>query len=277
MKYAKVVCLLFLGTHVCEVMAHTSTESNQVVSAALDYVLMYGHRPWKSSRRVYDSSADPNTWQTFLRFGWESWTIDERRAAFDQYLAGLGSANLKDATEREKMRVCAAIGRCRVLNHTNAAPTLIALALNPNGVHRDKAIELALDFLPVDDSATAFAEAVITNVQSYSAGERLECIWRFSDRLRPLDCATGTAERAVAMFYRNRKKERTGALTIDRLLVEKIDGYAASSNRLDTALFMLDAVNARPGFVEYFVDVTNQLLSSGQPLVQLNIGEGGDE
>ena len=65
-------------------------------------------------------------------------------------------------------------------------------------------------------------------------------------------------------------------MTVDRLLSERIEGYANSSNRLNTALFMLAPTNTRSQFVEYFVSVTNQLLSSGQPLVQLDIGEGGD-
>ncbi len=57
---------------------------------------------------------------------------------------------------------------------------------------------------------------------------------------------------------------------------EKIAGYTNSSNRLDTALSMLMVTNMRPQFVEYFVGVTNQLLSSGQTLPWINVGEGGN-
>ena len=49
-----------------------------------------------------------------------------------------------------------------------------------------------------------------------------------------------------------------------------------SSNRLDTALSMLTVTNMRPQFVEYFTGVTNQLLSSGQPLPWINVGTGGN-
>ncbi len=76
------------------------------------------------------------------------------------------------------------------------------------------------------------------------------------------------------MLYRNRKIDCTGAHAMDLLMVEKIFGYEHSSNRIDTAMFMLAATNARPSLVSYFTSVTNQLLSSGQPLVQLDIGEG---
>ena len=76
------------------------------------------------------------------------------------------------------------------------------------------------------------------------------------------------------MFYRNRKVSGVGAVSLDRLFSEKIAGYSQSSNRLDTVMHMFTATNMHPRYYEYFGNVTNQLLSSGQPLVQLNIGEG---
>ena len=256
------------------VLAHTPAETNQIVSAALDYVLMHGHRSWQSERRDYNPSEDPNTWQTFLRFGGETWSMDERRAAFDQYLAELGRSNLKAATEKEQIRVRTAIGRCRILDYTNSAPALVALALNSNGVYRAKAIGLALSYLPVNDATTSFVETIITNVHSYSSSERVECIWGYSRKLQASECNTPEEGRAVSMLYRNRKIDCTGAHAMDLLMVEKIFGYEHSSNRIDTAMFMLAATNARPSLVSYFTSVTNQLLSSGQPLVQLDIGEG---
>ena len=77
------------------------------------------------------------------------------------------------------------------------------------------------------------------------------------------------------MFYRNRKADYTGAVALDRLFSEKIANYSQSSNRLDTVMHMFTANNMHPRYYEYFANVTNQLLSSGQPLVQLDIGEGG--
>ena len=78
------------------------------------------------------------------------------------------------------------------------------------------------------------------------------------------------------MFYGNRKVSGTGAATLDRLFSDKITGYAHSSNRLDTALSMLTVTNMRPQFIEYFTSVTNQLLSSGQPLPWINVGGTGN-
>ena len=101
-------------------------------------------------------------------------------------------------------------------------------------------------------------------------------IERHAEKLRQDTCTNGAFARAVSMFYRNRKASGTGAVTLDRLFADKIDGYALSSNRLDTALSMLTVTNMRPQFVEYFTGVTNQLLSSGQPLPWINFCTGGN-
>ena len=46
-----------------------------------------------------------------------------------------------------------------------------------------------------------------------------------------------------------------------------------SSNRLETALFVLSQTNRVARVTEYFEAVTNQLLSSGQPLNVITVGE----
>ena len=84
------------------------------------------------------------------------------------------------------------------------------------------------------------------------------------------------AYNAMLIFYRNRLTVRVGAPAVDRLLTTHLQGYGQSSNRLETAMFMLSETNALPRFIEYFTSVTNQLLSSGQPLPWINVGTGGN-
>ena len=100
------------------------------------------------------------------------------------------------------------------------------------------------------------------------------CYLEYSKKLLQNPCTNGVCANAVSMFYRNRKIDYTGAVALDQLLSQKIANYVQSSNRLDTAMYMFTATNMHPRFFEYFISVTNQLLTSGQPLVQLNIGEG---
>jgi hypothetical protein len=87
--------------------------------------------------------------------------------------------------------------------------------------------------------------------------------------------ANTPAYNAMLAFYRNRMVDRVGAPSADRLLATHLQGYGQSSNRLETAMFMLSETNALPQFVEYFTSVTNQLLSSGQPLQWIEVGDGG--
>ena len=65
-------------------------------------------------------------------------------------------------------------------------------------------------------------------------------------------------------------------LIVDGLFVQCINGYEVSSNRLEHALNAISLPSSGPITIRRFTSVTNQLLSSGQPLVQLDIGEGGD-
>ena len=84
---------------------------------------------------------------------------------------------------------------------------------------------------------------------------------------------SNACNRITGMFYRNKQLSVAGALSIDKLLAERLNGYAMSSNRLETALFVLSQTNRTDRVTEHFTIVTNQLLSSGQPLNVISIGD----
>ena len=266
-----VVILIMAASCSC---AHTTSESNMVVRSALSYI---AHSA--SCQPDLDVPLDedsPITWQEFLGGNTNGWTLSEKKAAFNWYLGMLGTKDCSGEGFDEEDEIDAAISCCRVLNYTNAVSALKALALNPKGVCRSDAIEFTIQFSAVDFATTEFVETIITNVSGYSSGERVSCYWEYAKKLRQDPCTNSVCASALSMFYRNRKVSGTGAATLDRLFADKIDGYALSSNRLDTALSMLMVTNMRPQFVEYFTGVTNQLLSSGQQLPWINVGMGGN-
>ena len=265
-------CFFALIWTASDLQAHTTAESNMVVRCALQCVA-YGGSCRPHIDLPYDVNP-PNTWQGFLGGDTNGWTLAEKKAAFDWYLVTLGTKDCRIGGIGERDEIDAAVSRCLVLNYTNAVPALKALALNPNGVVRDDAIKVVMKFSPVDDSTTQFVESIITNVNGYSSGERVGCYLEYSKKLLQDPCTNGVCANALSMFYRNRKADYTGAVALDRLFSEKIANYSQSSNRLDTVMHMFTATNMHPRYYEYFGNVTNQLLSSGQPLVQLNIGEG---
>ena len=253
---------------------HTAGETNAVLGAALARAYTYyDDLPGGSPP---DDDPPPDTWRGFLGPDTNGWTLVEKMAAFDWYLSTLGTNDCQSMDHFGRTDVMVAVGKCEQFDYTNSAPALKALALNPRGIMRDEAINLAVRFSPVDDTTTEFVETIITNVHGYSSGERVGCYWEYAKKLRQDPCINGAYANAISMFYRNRKVDGTGAVTLDRLFADKIAGYAQSSNRLDTALFMLSVTNMRPRFVEHFTSVTNQLLSSGQPLPWIEVGTGGN-
>ncbi len=226
----------------------------------------------------YNPDEDLGTWHGFLGVDeTNGWTVAAKKAAFDWYLSTLGSCDCRSLSRRDKLLVLNAVEMCGMLAYTNATPSLRSLALNPNGIHRDVALATALKFSSVDDSTTQFVESILTNVTQYTAGERVVCYLEYADRIRGMQNIANTpAYNAMLVFYRNRMVDRVGAPSVDRLLTTHLQGYGQSSNRLETAMFMLSETNALPRFVEYFTSVTNQLLSSGQPLPWINMGGGGN-
>ena len=258
--------------------AFSPSETNRVARKLIYRAMrLSGCHTIPDEGELYNPDEDLGTWHGFLGVDeTNGWTVIAKKAAFDWYLSTLGTCDCQSMSRRDKLLVLNAVEMCGMLAYTNAVPNLRALVLNPRGIHRDVALTTALKLSLVDDSTTQFVESILTNVTQYTAGERLGCYWGYARRLRNETAAGDAYGRAAGMFYRNRKVDWIGGMTVDRLLSERIEGYANSSNRLNTALFMLAPTNTRSQFVEYFVSVTNQLLSSGQPLVQLDIGEGGD-
>ena len=84
-------------------------------------------------------------------------------------------------------------------------------------------------------------------------------------------------DNAVRMFYRNRMSESVETEIVDELFIRYLTGYGTSHNRLSFATNAIASPSCVPSDKQYFISVTNQLLSSGQPLVQLDIGEGGGQ
>ena len=272
----KVMALLALSISfaVASARAHTYDETNDVVYAALDRAAFYyDDLPWGAPP---DNDPPPTTWRGFLGADTNGWTLAGKMAAFDWYLSTLATNDCETLDESDELYARVALGKCEWFNYTNSVNAMKALALNPKGVYREWAINLAVRFSPIDNNTTEFVETIITNISGYTSGERVGCYWEYAKKLQQDPCTNGTCASALSMFYRNRKVSGTGAATLDRLFSDKIAGYANSSNRLDTALSMLMVTNMRPQFIEYFVGVTNQLLSSGQPLPWINVGGGGN-
>ncbi len=261
-------------------LAHTSYESNMVVRAALSAAATFYPHVIHDGLELPAGAEEPNTWHGLLGGDGGGWTLAEKKAAFDWYLTTLGTNDCRslDGERQEEIRI--AVETCEAFSHTNSAPALKALALNPRGVCREDAIALTIRFMPVDDAMTEFVETIMTNSTGYSLQERGTASCRYAYRLLCINATNAVQQvffnNAVGMFYRNRMDESASTEIVDELFLKHISGYQTSSNRLEFVVNALTKPSRAPSDGRYFTSVTNQLLSSGQPLPWIEVGAGGN-
>ena len=276
----KVMALLALSISfaVASAWAHTYDETNDVVYAALSRASSYYDDLLEGSPP--DKDPPPTTWRGFLGADTNGWTLAGKMAAFDWYLSPLATNDCETLDDFDELYARVAIEKCEEFNYTNSVNAMKALALNPKGICRDDAIGLVVKFGNVDDSTTAFVEAIMTNSTGYSIMERGTASCQYADRLLSFnatnECQQMVVGNAVEMFYRNRMLAPNAFSIIDHLFVKYIDNYVMSSNRLEHALYSLSLPDCGPIAKRRFTSVTNQLLSSGQPLPWINVGGGGN-
>lgn len=269
---------LMLSLVAVSVLAHTPEETNAVVRAMLEHATLGWNDNLSEGGPWMGGGEPPLTWNGFLGRGEiDGWSQQARKNAFAWYLSTLGTNDCTSFTTTDRDLVQTALFECRTLNYEESGPSLKALALNPNGIYRKDAIKLAVQFCLIDDSMTAFTETIMTNTAGYTPRESGMASCQYANRLLSFNATNAVQiayrDNAVRMFYRNRMSDAAGTEIVDELFGRYIAGYGTSSNRLAFALNALASPNCVRPDKQYFTSVTNQLLSSGQPLVQLNIGE----
>ena len=276
--------ILLLSLLVCFVgFAHTDAEKSRYVDGILmSAMYVASDDNWASEGRDPDPDNVLSTWEGFLgRPGDDSWTsnwsMEERRAAFDWYLGQLSTTNCLAFSSLERGKVLTAFARCKRLAYTNSVPLLRRAALNPNCAYRDLAIEIGVDLGDVGPSTTEFVETIITNVAGYTRDERVMACCCYVDKVLSMvpsdNHEVAARNTAVRNLYKNRFVGGViGANALDALFVSQIGGYEYSSNRLENAKFVLASPECRSRTVKKYTAITNQLLSSGQPLRWINVG-----
>ena len=228
----------------------------------------------------YNLDEDLGTWHGFLGVDeTNGWTVAAKKAAFDWYLSTLGSCDCRSLSRRDKLLVLNAVEMCGMLAYTNAVPYLKALAYNANGIYREEAIKTVLNFASVDDATTMFVEGIVTNDVKFGMVERGDACGVYAHNIMTRqatnDVQRAAKERAWKMLYRHRMLDLIGTGILDSLFVSQIQGYESSSNRLEFAEYVLSHPDSDSDDIRRFTSVTNQLLSSGQPLPWIEVGDGG--
>ena len=198
--------------------------------------------------------------------------------AFDKYLSWVSTNDMSMFSFDEKGSARGAISQCLCMNYTQAAGTLRTYALNPTAVDRFRAMDVAVKFCGVDESSYIFLETFVTNKACYSYNDIRFPLWSYCDKLKTIDTNNSSVvairDRSARLFYQNRLDWRC-AKKLDDVFSAAFSGYAHSSNRLAYANHVLSWTtnNDWRAMHEHFVAVTNDLISSGQPLINLSLDE----
>ena len=215
--------------------------------------------------------------EVFFGINIDGWTVDEKKDAFDAYIRYIATTNCANEESPDHVASISAIEQCCWMSRTNELASIRQFVLNTQHPYRFLITKPVIELGGLDNASIDFAEAVATNVTEFSRGERGVAFGMLSKKLSQANVGdldvSNACNRITSMFYRNKQLSVAGALSIDKLLAERLNGYAASSNRLETALFVLSQTNRTDRVTEHFTTVTNQLLSSGQPLNMITVGE----
>ena len=254
---------------------HTESE---MLDAARNMALVV--KMGTSYDHIDEALANYREWsrpEVFFGINIDGWTVDEKKDAFDAYIRYIATTNCANEESPDHVASISAITQCCWMSRTNELASMRQFVLNTQHPYRFLITEPVIELGGLDNASIDFAEAVATNVAVFSRGERGVAIGLLRRKLSQANVGdldvSNACNRITGMFYRNKQLSVAGALSIDKLLAERLNGYAASSNRLETALFVLSQTNRTDRVTEHFTTITNQLLSSGQPLNMITVGE----
>ena len=218
---------------------------------------------------------EPEVWSNYFGSSvYKGWSLNERKAAFDWYLNSICTNDSQRIDGEELVMFRVALGQCRRSSYTNAVPALKELVKNPCGVDKNDALRVIVDCSPISDALTDYIENIMTNKVVYQKEARVESWVRYVTKVRLWGVQNSIQDRikqrATDMFYRNRFVDFAGTLSMDMLFVSQYAGYEISSNRLQYVNYVMS--NPLLKMSPYFIAVTNQLLSSSQPLRWINVG-----
>ena len=213
------------------------------------------------------------------------WPVERRKSALDAYLAVMADTDFTDQTDNDRDLPFKATAQCSSMNYTNALPYMRRLVLNTTlvGWRRRNEIRKLIEFSPVNDETTTTIEAIFTNRVDFTWEDREKCFDYASKVVAASQSnlvSQSVCNRAAGVFTNDATEWQLFG-EYDYFWERYYPGYAMSSNRLEFVKSALLNTNITQNtdwrlLKEGLIAVTNELLSSGRPLIQLDIGVGGN-
>ena len=222
----------------------------------------------------WDNRTQDGFFNFFVTNGWPRADCE---MAFDKYLSWISTNDMSMFNSDEKCCARGAISQCLCMNYTNALATLRSYALSPTAMDRFRVMDIATRLGGVDEPSAVFAETIVTNTAQLSPAEIRSVISTYCSKLLAIDtndvAKVSIRNSGARLFYANRHNCLNG-VSLDNLFVAALPGYDFSSNRLEYANHVLSWTtnNDWRAMRDHFVAITNQLLSSGQPLNVITVG-----
>ena len=213
------------------------------------------------------------------------WPVERRKAALDAYLTVMADTDFTDQTNDDRDLPFKATAQCVSMNYTNALPYMRRLVLNRTLTKWRRLDEIGrlIRFSPVNDETTATIETIFTNRVDFTWKDREKC-FDYASKVVAANqsnlVSQSVCDRAAGVFT-NDVTEWQLFGEYDYFWERYYPGYAMSSNRLEFVKSALLNTNITQNtdwrlLKEGLIAVTNELLSSGRPLIQLDIGVGGN-
>ena len=270
------------------VAAFSSNPLPEATMYAVRRMLRVAQKPFQDNLTWDYEVIEPEYYQPEVFFGIRlkgDWPVERRKAALDAYLAVMADTDFTDTTNRDRDLPFKATAQCVSMNYTNALPYMRRLVLNTTlvGWRRRNEIRKLIEFSPVNDETTATVETIFTNRVDFTWEDREKC-FDYASKVVAANqsnlVSQSVCDRAARVFTRD-PTEWQLYRAYDIFWKKYYAGYAMSSNRLEFAQIALANTNITQDtdwavFKRRFTSVTNQLLSSGQPLQWINMSGGGN-
>jgi hypothetical protein len=171
---------------------------------------------------IDDLLANYREWgrpEVFFGINVAGWTVDEKKNAFDAYIRYIATTNCASEESPDHVASISAIEQCCWMSRTNELESIRQFVLQTQHPYRSRITEDVVALSPLDDVTTDFVEAIVTNMSRFARYERGGALARYEDKIIGADLSdpalSNACNKAVMMFYRNRRLSVVGADSFD--------------------------------------------------------------
>lgn len=195
-----------------------------------------------------------------------SWSLSERRAAFDSFLAGLAHTNRIDVGRGYESTGECALLFCDQVGYTNALQAAVNVLAEPSAPCRDEALKIAMRFMRPSERKNLVVLSVATNKSDFTVFRRHRILDEYVSSLNNLAEELENVRVEAAKLYYSQMANIENLIAVDKLLIATFPAYTTSSNRENLCLVGLCRQVQTEQTRAYFTSITNRLGEIEHPL-----------